>query len=96
MSYVVTDECKDCMFTYCVSVCPVDCFYDGRESDKMIFINPHECVNCGSCVKECPTSAIFPEAELPKDKIQWRQINAEKTLSGQLEIATRQKPLIGY
>ncbi|MFM7620381.1 MAG: ferredoxin, partial [Alphaproteobacteria bacterium] len=29
MTYVVTDNCVKCKYTDCVSVCPVDCFYEG-------------------------------------------------------------------
>ena len=30
MTYVVTDNCVRCKYTDCVSVCPVDCFYEGE------------------------------------------------------------------
>lgn len=41
MAFVVTDNCLDCMFTDCVTVCPADCFYgDGR----MIYISD-ECID---------------------------------------------------
>ena len=29
MTYVVDDKCINCVHTDCVSVCPVDCFYEG-------------------------------------------------------------------
>jgi ferredoxin len=30
MTYVVTENCIKCKYTDCVSVCPVDCFYEGE------------------------------------------------------------------
>ena len=31
MTYIVTDACVRCKYMDCVEVCPVDCFYEGRE-----------------------------------------------------------------
>ena len=56
MAYVVTDACVKCKHTDCVAVCPVDCFYEGQ---NMLVIHPDECIDCGACERECPTSAIF-------------------------------------
>lgn len=75
MAFVVTDNCKDCRFTDCVAVCPVDCFYI---DDKQVYIHPDECIDCGACEPECPVEAIFDEADLPADKQSWIAINAEK------------------
>jgi ferredoxin len=30
MTYLVTENCIKCKHTTCVSVCPVDCFYEGE------------------------------------------------------------------
>ncbi|MCH7759924.1 ferredoxin family protein [candidate division TA06 bacterium] len=79
MAYIVTDNCKDCMFTQCVSVCPVDCFYGDSEKDKMIYIHPEECIDCGACVPECPVEAIFPEEEVPENMQQYIQINSDRS-----------------
>jgi ferredoxin len=57
MAYVVTENCIRCKFMDCVSVCPVDCFYEG---ENMLVINPEECIDCGVCEPECPASAILP------------------------------------
>src|SRR5207244_2942431 len=62
MAYVVADPCVKCKYTDCVAVCPVDCFYEGKNS---LAINPDECIDCGACEPECPTTAIFEESELP-------------------------------
>ncbi len=75
MTFVVIDNCKGCRFTDCVAVCPVDCFHGDAE---MLYIDPDECIDCGACVPECPVEAIFDETQLPDDKSDWLQINADK------------------
>ena len=69
MTYVVTEECIKCKYTDCVEVCPVDCFYEGK---NMLVINPEECIDCGVCEPECPIDAIKPES---KEVMQWLEIN---------------------
>jgi len=73
MAYVVADPCVKCKYTDCVAVCPVDCFYEGKNS---IAINPDECIDCGACEPECPTTAIFEESELPAKWAVYKDINA--------------------
>lgn len=51
MTYVVVEGCINCKHTDCVSVCPVDCFYEG---ENMLVIDPDECIDCGVCEPECP------------------------------------------
>jgi len=75
MTFVVTDNCKGCRFTDCVAVCPVECFHG---DDEMLYIDPEECIDCGACVPECPVEAIYDEAQLPDDKSQWLQLNADR------------------
>lgn len=72
MTFVITDNCKNCRFTDCVTVCPVNCFYG---DDQMLYINPEECIDCGACEPECPVEAIYDESNLPEDKIKWLKIN---------------------
>ena len=45
-----------------VEVCPVDCIY---EFERMLIIDPEECIDCGACEPECPVEAIFPDDALP-------------------------------
>jgi ferredoxin len=73
MAYVVADPCVKCKYTDCVAVCPVDCFYEGKNS---LAINPDECIDCGACEPECPTTAIFEESELPAKWNVYKDINA--------------------
>jgi len=58
MTYIVDDACIKCKYTDCVSVCPVDCFYEG---ENMLVIHPDECIDCGVCEPECPADAIKPD-----------------------------------
>jgi ferredoxin len=51
----------------------VDCFYEGKNS---LAINPDECIDCGACEPECPTTAIFEESELPSKWAVYKDINA--------------------
>ena len=73
MAYVVADPCVKCKYTDCVAVCPVECFYEG---ENMLVIHPDECIDCGACEPECPTTAIFEESELPTKWAIYKDINA--------------------
>ena len=73
MTYVVNDKCLMCKHTTCVSVCPVDCFYEG---ENMLVIHPDECIDCGVCEPECPIDAIKADTdESVKDMGKWLMIN---------------------
>ena len=72
MTYVVVEGCINCKHTDCVSVCPVDCFYEG---ENMLVIDPDECIDCGVCEPECPEDAILPDTESGLEK--WLEINAD-------------------
>jgi len=91
MAYVVTAPCFGCKYTDCVVVCPCECF---REGEKMLYIDPIECIDCDACVSECPVEAIFYEENVPA---QWRDfiaLNAE--MSQQCPVITEKKaPLAG-
>jgi len=62
MAYIVAEPCIKCKYTDCVAVCPVECFYEGENT---LVIHPDECIDCGACEPECPTTAIFEESALP-------------------------------
>ena len=72
MTYVVAEPCVKCKYTDCVDVCPVDCFYEGV---NFLAIHPDECIDCGACVPECPTEAIFAEDDLPEKWAEWTELN---------------------
>ncbi|ACY17125.1 ferredoxin family protein [Haliangium ochraceum] len=73
MPYIVADPCVKCKYTDCVAVCPVDCFYEGK---NFLVIHPDECIDCGACEPECPTTAIFEEGDLPEKWNAYKTINA--------------------
>ncbi len=75
MPHVVTENCVDCRYTDCVEVCPVDCFY---ADNKMLYIHPDDCIDCGACVPECPVNAIFDVFDLPEHLTKCEKINAER------------------
>jgi ferredoxin len=72
MAYVVVDECRDCKYTDCVAVCPVECFHEGPD---MLYINPEVCIDCNCCVSECPVSAIYADVDLPEEKLEFAEKN---------------------
>lgn len=72
MTFVVTEVCIKCKYTDCVEVCPVDCFYEGK---NMLVIHPDECIDCGVCEPECPIEAILPDSDPKAD--QWLEVNKE-------------------
>jgi len=75
MTYLVTDNCIRCKHMDCVTVCPVDCFYEG---ENMLVIDPEVCIDCGVCEPECPVGAIFQDTALgSEDAIRWEEINRE-------------------
>ena len=75
MAFIEGRPCVGCKDTECVTVCPVDCFYEG---DNMLVIDPDECIDCALCEPACPVDAIWSEDELPADQIPFIAINAEK------------------
>ena len=70
MTYIIKEECIKCKLLDCVEVCPVDCFYEGK---NMLVIKPDECIDCGVCEPECPIDAIKPDTEPGMEK--WLEIN---------------------
>jgi ferredoxin len=73
MTYVITEPCVDLKDRSCMDVCPVDCIH---EADRILVIDPEECIDCDACVPECPVEAIFPDAVVPEEWKQFVKINA--------------------
>jgi ferredoxin len=74
MTYIVTETCVDLKDKSCIEVCPVDCIHETDE-DRMVFIDPEECIDCGACVDPCPVDAIFAEEDVPADQAPYTEIN---------------------
>ena len=70
MTYLVNEKCIKCKLMDCVDVCPVDCFYEGK---NMLVIKPDECIDCGVCEPECPVDAITADTEPGSEK--WLDLN---------------------
>ena len=76
MTYVIAEPCVDTMELSCVAVCPVDCIHYDQGVDRMLYIDPNECIDCGACEPECSVQAIFPEESLPAKWSAYTEINA--------------------
>ena len=68
MTYVVTETCIDLKDKSCIEVCPVDCIHEVDE-DRMVYIDPDECIDCGACVDPCPVDAIYAEEDVPAPQV---------------------------
>jgi NAD-dependent dihydropyrimidine dehydrogenase PreA subunit len=73
MTYVIGAPCIDVLDRACVDECPVDCIYEG---ERMLYIQPDECVDCGACEPVCPVEAIYYEDDLPDDLVAFKEDNA--------------------
>src|SRR5436309_14318070 len=62
MTFVITEACIDTKNRCCTDECPVDCIYEGN---RMLYIHPDECVDCGACEPVCRVEAIFYEDDTP-------------------------------
>lgn len=74
MTYVITSPCVDVKDLACVEECPVDCIYEGN---RMLYIHPDECVDCGACEPVCPVEAIFYSDDIPDSDEQYYDINVQ-------------------
>ncbi|MGE4337821.1 MAG: ferredoxin FdxA [Pigmentiphaga sp.] len=94
MAFVVTESCIACKYTDCVSVCPMDCFYEGP---NFLVINPDECIECSICVAECPINAIVEEHDIAPDQAHFVQLNRELSQDPRWGRISRSKsPLPGH
>ena len=89
MAYVVTKACFGCKYTDCLVNCPMECFHEG---EKMLYINPEECIDCDACRHECPVEAIYPDEEVPAELEEFIALNAEMSKKAP-PILTRKEPL---
>jgi len=64
----------------------VNCFH---EDDRWLVIDPVECIDCGACVPECPTDAIYPASRVPAKWKNYIKLNEEKAKV--LPLITEQK-----
>ncbi len=74
MTYTIAEPCIDVKDKSCIEECPVDCIYEG---ERMLYIHPDECVDCGACEPVCPVEAIFYEDDVPDEWKGFTPINSE-------------------
>jgi len=74
VTYIIALPCVDLKDKACIEECPVDCIYEG---DRMLYIHPDECVDCGACEPVCPVEAIFYEDDVPEQFKEYTPANAE-------------------
>ena len=67
MAYVIAEPCIDNNDQSCVTVCPVDCISAVPGVDRKFYIDPDNCIDCGSCEQACPNGAIFRSDALPPE-----------------------------
>ncbi|MFF2392831.1 ferredoxin [Nocardia sp. NPDC058114] len=68
MTFVVGAACVDILDRACIEECPIDCIFIG---DRMAYIHPDECIDCGACEPACPVEAIYYEDDLPPGQEQF-------------------------
>jgi NAD-dependent dihydropyrimidine dehydrogenase PreA subunit len=73
VTFVITEACIDIKDKACLTECPVDCIYEG---DRMTYIHPDQCIECGACEPLCPQEAIYYEPDLPSELAPYVAINA--------------------
>ena len=75
MAYIVTFACVDVLDKACIDVCPVDCIYVDEGVDRMVFIEPDECIDCAACEPVCPVTAIYAEDDVPEEENDYVAVN---------------------
>jgi len=76
MAFVIAEPCIDVKDKACIDVCPMDCIH-GTDQDRMLYIDPDECIDCDGCIPACPVEAIFPADKVPEKWKNYIQINAD-------------------
>jgi NAD-dependent dihydropyrimidine dehydrogenase PreA subunit len=74
VTYIIAQPCVDVLDKSCIEECPVDCIYEG---ERMLYIHPDECVDCGACEPVCPVDAITYEADVAAPYKDFYAINVE-------------------
>jgi ferredoxin len=86
--YVITEPClyvctdpriprDEMKHLICVDVCPMNGIRYEPGKDRMLYIDPEECISCGACFFECPVEAIYPVEDLPEEWAEYVKLNAE-------------------
>ena len=76
MTYVIARHCVDVLELPCVAVFPVDCIHYEPAVDRMLYIDPDECIDCAACETECSVAAIHAEDAVPAGQETFTAVNA--------------------
>lgn len=74
MALIIKSECIDVKDGICTTSCPVDCIYEG---ERMFYIHPEECIECGMCESICPVDAIRYDDEVSDAERTFVEINRD-------------------
>jgi NAD-dependent dihydropyrimidine dehydrogenase PreA subunit len=74
VAYVIAEPCVDVKDKRCLDECPVDAIYEG---ERMLYIQPDECIDCAACEMVCPVDAIYYQDDLPRQWQGYTTINAD-------------------
>ena len=75
MAHVIVSRCVDVLHKGCARVCPVSAIHWEEGVDRMLYVDPQECIDCRGCVRECPGGAILPPGELTEADAPWVEVN---------------------
>lgn len=76
MAFTITSRCVDVLHRACARVCPVTCIHHEAGADRMLYVDPHECIDCRACALECPAGAILSPDEVTDADRVWADVNA--------------------
>ena len=84
MALVILSACVDVKDGICTTSCPVDCIYEG---ERMYYIHPTECIECGMCESICPVDAIRYDDEVPEGEAPFAAMNTTvfQNAAGEIE-----------
>jgi NAD-dependent dihydropyrimidine dehydrogenase PreA subunit len=89
VTYVIAEPCIDIKDRSCVDVCPVDCIH---EAERMLVIDPEECIDCFAPQERVVTSGgLRSFAELENE---WCRLLTDDGFAPALVRRFRRKPLV--
>ena len=89
MTYIIAEPCIDIKDRSCVDVCPVDCIH---EFDRILVIDPEECIDCFAPGEEFFTPwGLRTFAELENS---WTKVLTDDGFKPALVKRFRRKPLV--
>ena len=77
VTFVITQPCIEVRDQSCVEVCPVDCIHFEEGEDRMLYIEPVACIDCGACEPACPVDAIYADGDVPDDQAFFTELNVQ-------------------